>query len=450
MHNAYLYIDDLKIPIKNLDYNFTQFKGANSKPSSGVIGGEFSFTYDIDNKKTIPLIRWMLSPTLQKNGFIEILDFTQSSIAFKLEFANAYATNQTFQYDAFSNLPLQANVTVTTGAIRFNKEVTHLQTWTPKDPFTVQEVTEVEDQEDQPKTNYSIDSVTWLHEKYDGILKSVEPLDKVRVAVKVTNIEIGEGLNLELYNSNGELLLSDCIDVTKETGGNYAIWNFTIQQKWKKQDSIYIKARCKDVKEDFYYKSLDIVTLKTKGFILEKGSDKLAYYDGKFYTISNDNKSMIIFNEKPRKLFREIKEALDIISSKPIGKKFIADIVEMSNPQFISITRKSATNSTTSRKVSWVPGDKHGGIDEKGETKRDPFVSLAHELWHAWENWTDPKMINTVWVPKKENRKAIMIKELTASEFENKIRVEHNKPRRKWYAAELDEQKGNVGYGKIF
>ncbi len=80
----------------------------------------------------------MLSSTMQKNGYIEIMDFNQTNIAFKLEFANAYATSQSFQYDAYSNLPLQSNVTVIAGAMRVGKEVTYLQTWNPEDPFIAQ------------------------------------------------------------------------------------------------------------------------------------------------------------------------------------------------------------------------------------------------------------------------------------------------------------------------
>ena len=138
MHNAYLYIDEFKFPIKYLEYNFRQFTGTNNKPNTRVFGGKFSFTFDIDDKKAIHLIEWMFSSTMQKNGYIKIMDFNQTSLDFKLEFANAYATSQLFHYDATSNLPLQSNVTVTAGAIRLNKDVTFLQTWNPKDPFVAQ------------------------------------------------------------------------------------------------------------------------------------------------------------------------------------------------------------------------------------------------------------------------------------------------------------------------
>lgn len=138
MNNAYLYIDGFKFPITHLDFNLHQFKGTNNRPVGKAYGGEFSFTLDFDTKDAITLIDWMVSSTIQKDGHIEILDFTNSRIAFKLEFANAYATAQEFYYSAFSNLPLQTNVTVTAGALRFNREVTFFQNWNSKGPFTVQ------------------------------------------------------------------------------------------------------------------------------------------------------------------------------------------------------------------------------------------------------------------------------------------------------------------------
>ena len=96
-----------------------------------------------------------------------------------------------------------------------------------------------------------------------------------------------------------------------------------------------------------------------------------------------------------------------------------------------------------------------GGIDEEGNTKREPFLSLAHELWHAWENWIYSKKkitkVQKEWVSKTDIHGKESIQELTASQFENKIRVEHNFPRRKWYGYTENLQTGEKkGYGKIF
>ncbi|MCF6351142.1 MAG: hypothetical protein L3J23_08980 [Flavobacteriaceae bacterium] len=74
---------------------------------------------------------------------------------------------------------------------------------------------------------------------------------------------------------------------------------------------------------------------------------------------------------------------------------------------------------------------------------------MAHELWHAWENWLNINMLKKVWIPKNGLIPKILKKELTASQFENKIRVEHNIPKRKWYGYTIDNGI-KIGYGKIF
>lgn len=51
---------------------------------------------------------------------------------------------------------------------------------------------------------------------------------------------------------------------------------------------------------------------------------------------------------------------------------------------------------------------------------------------------------------KKGDRKKINQKELTASKFENKIRSEHNLPKRKWYSYTIEEDGSKTGVGKIF
>jgi len=195
---------------------------------------------------------------------------------------------------------------------------------------------------------------------------------------------------------------------------------------------------------------LDIVVRKLKGIFFEKGNDQAYYYQGKLYTATQDKKGMVSYQEKPRRQFRETKQALDRMYTKPVGKKFIDDICERSNPYFITVTRKNSKNSTSQKEVSWSPGDNFGGLDVNGNTKREPFLALAHELWHAWENWITPNMLNPVWIPKKGDRKKIRHKELTASQFENKIRTEHTLPKREWYSYTIEENGTKTGVGKIF
>lgn len=187
MNNAYLHVDGFKFPITYFDFNLRQFKGTNNRPLGKVHGGEFSFTLDFDNKNAISLIAWMISPNMQKDGYIEIQDFANSSIAFKLEFANAYATAQEFYYSAFSNLPLQTNVTITAGALRFDREVPFFQTWNPNNSFTNQSATVV-------ITNNSpnIQSFTWFNiNTEEHNISEISYNEKVNLRAKIENSDSG-------------------------------------------------------------------------------------------------------------------------------------------------------------------------------------------------------------------------------------------------------------------
>jgi len=311
-----------------------------------------------------------------------------------------------------------------------------------------------------------IETISWIDEKDDQKIKSAEFKETIRVFIKVTDIDLGKKLKLKLYaKSEGVFESSKFKDyegeVVKKLGNNYAAFKIKLDENWKINntnpetniiDTIYGKATYENLEKDFSTDGLDIVTQKLKGIFLEKGKDEAYYYQGKFYSATQDKKGMIPYTEKPRRQFRETKEALDKIYTKPIGKKFIDDICKRSNPYFIEVTRKKGKNSTSGKTVSWSPGDNFGGLDVNGNTKREPFLSLAHELWHAWENWTFSND-ETVWVKNnKENglEKPILNKELTASIFENKIRMEHNIPKRKWYSYKEEENGTKTGIGKIF
>lgn len=196
MNNAYLYVDGFKFPITYFDFNLRQFKGTNNRPRGKVHGGEFSFTLDFDNKNTISLIAWMISPNMQKDGYIEILDFANSSIAFKLEFANAYATAQEFYYSAFSNLPLQTNVTITAGALRFDREVPFFQTWNPNNSFTNQSATVVNKENDVKKlSNY------YLTDKQGNKINSFTSGDIIVLNIETQN-RVGDITDIDMNNDN--------------------------------------------------------------------------------------------------------------------------------------------------------------------------------------------------------------------------------------------------------
>ncbi len=57
---------------------------------------------------------------------------------------------------------------------------------------------------------------------------------------------------------------------------------------------------------------------------------------------------------------------------------------------------------------------------------------------------------SSIWIPETDKYKAESYQELTASQFENKIRVEHKFAKRKWYGYVIEENNTKTGYGKIF
>jgi hypothetical protein len=326
------------------------------------------------------------------------------------------------------------------------------------------DITSNQERQAQP----SIKNIGWLHDKDDQKIVTAEFGQSIRIFIQVKDINLEETITLNLYAKSGgnfeaQPTKTYSAKVEEYFGGTYAIFHINIDPKWEINsgnqknnsiDTIFAKVSYNNtINKDFSAKGLDLVVQKLKGIYLQKGNDEAYYYNGKLYSATTDKKGMTPYTEKPRRQFRETVEAIDRIASKPKGKKFIDDIIARSNPYFIEITRKKGKNSTKGKTVSWAPGDNHGGLDEHGNTKREPFISLVHELWHAWENWTLPNMPNPIWVNITDINKLsdpIYNKELTASQFENKIRVEHKIPRRKWYV-KIDQGDGTYkGIGKIF
>lgn len=83
--------------------------------------------------------------------------------------------------------------------------------------------------------------------------------------------------------------------------------------------------------------------------------------------------------------------------------------------------------------VSWHPTITDGcGIDVNGSNESPPFISLAHELYHANDFLTNGNYNAGTWYV--HNGNATSYKELQACRFENFIREEHNIPLRAYYA----------------
>ena len=223
MHNMHLYIDGLRIPIRNFYYHFTQYTDQRNKPVSRVLGGEFGFSYEPTNEN-LSLTEWMVDPFETKKGYIEIMSFQEQKIAGKLEFELAYAVDLTYHFNARRHdFPFEAHLVVRAGALRLNREVVYLQNWLRKDPFEVEEETVIAGEDDvaeEPRLyNYRFEDENGCNVKQN----SIKVGDQVTLVVKTEGC-IGKTLYLNLndtrldYEHKGRILENDIlrVDVTED------------------------------------------------------------------------------------------------------------------------------------------------------------------------------------------------------------------------------------------
>ncbi len=128
------------------------------------------------------------------------------------------------------------------------------------------------------------------------------------------------------------------------------------------------------------------------------------------------------------KLKRTVNALNSIASGGPAGSDLISTLVN--SDRTVTITPGSS-NQALGLNVTFNPFDTDGGLDVTGSTQRDAFVGLAHELVHAKE-FRDKQIDYRVWftTPGGQNvRRA----EISASNYENRIRAENSIPLRAYY-----------------
>lgn len=456
---AKLYLDGEERNVLNAQNLYYQITDQSGKPSAVPNGGFIELSLEATKHDNL-YWDWMLSSTSMKQGNLRFFRRDGMSKLFDLEFWDCYCIKIDESYSATGGNPMTMTLTLSPGIIRMRGKV-YEKKWKISDPFT--KAVPLEKPEPKEEKNPTLDSFNWVHREDDTKIEVAEFGETVRGFIKVTDIDVGEIVNVKMYaKSNGNFNNTNYMEYEAEVQNHfkstYAIFEMKLSKDWAINvsnletdtiDELFIEAAYDDKTVDFSSDRLEIVAKKLKGIYLKKGNDEAYYYQGELYGPTKDNKGMVEYTERPRRLFREIKEALDIIYSKPKGKTFIDKVINRSNPKFITITREGGVNKTRGNLVSWAPGDKNGGLDEKGSTKREPFISLAHEMWHAWENWL--RIANTsVWIQKTDKHKEETFQELSASKFENKIRSEHQLPKRKWYGYIIEENGTKTEYGKIF
>jgi len=118
------------------------------------------------------------------------------------------------------------------------------------------------------------------------------------------------------------------------------------------------------------------------------------------------------------------------------GKQLISELQKSDKH---TIIRKGDESKAAGTMVSWDPNNTSGAIDENGNTYRPSYISLAHELAHAYDA-LDGDVDISIWfmVGSQEVHNA----EKYATFWENKIRVENCLPLRKYYAIDNGQGKG--------
>jgi len=172
--------------------------------------------------------------------------------------------------------------------------------------------------------------------------------------------------------------------------------------------------------------------------IIDK-SNSVYYDNGKIYNADGSEytgKGTKVKKNGNRVLTGDLKKvvnALDKISNGgSAGKELIEESVMNRKTINISVGKN---NSALGLNVSYNPQDKTGGLDANGSTIRPAFLGLAHELVHAIE-FAQKTIDYSNWFSYKSTggrvarvRKA----EISASNFENRIRAENGITLRSYY-----------------
>jgi hypothetical protein len=137
------------------------------------------------------------------------------------------------------------------------------------------------------------------------------------------------------------------------------------------------------------------------------------------------------------KTLNAINGALARMSLGKEGKALVDDLMNSTNNTEI-VDRKGSANSADSQKgsyVIWDSSNTNGAPDQNGNTTRDSFIGLGHELAHIQDVWNGT--INTcTWQSVTDangNTTNIPNAEIYATHKENQIRAENGIPLRVSY-----------------
>ena len=159
---------------------------------------------------------------------------------------------------------------------------------------------------------------------------------------------------------------------------------------------------------------------------------RVIYYgftDQYSYSMYDKSGQVCLGNDKA---LNSIKGALAKLSSGKEGKALVDDLMASTTHSTQIVDRKGAANKADSQKGSFIIWDSqntNGGPDQNGNTTRDYYIGLGHEMAHVQDIWNGT-FNNGIWQSVTDaNGNSVY-----ATYKENQIRAENGLPLRVFYA----------------
>jgi hypothetical protein len=130
------------------------------------------------------------------------------------------------------------------------------------------------------------------------------------------------------------------------------------------------------------------------------------------------------------KALNSVNGALARLSLGKEGKALVSDLMSSTTNNTEIAVRNGADNSTEPTKgsyVIWDPNNTTGGPDQNGNTTRESFLGLGHELAHVQDIWAGT-VDHNIWVTVQKpdgTYKNIENNDIYATHIENKLRTEN-------------------------